>query len=213
MAKVCNQKAKILYLERMLWETHETRTLSMQEILTRLEGYGIHAERKSIYDDMEVLRGFGMNIQYKKGCQGGYYLASRDEADAVVQEMFGKYSGDIKGAEEGPKPEQQQAEEVKDVKAPKVTPHISKSRGKKIKLRFTNDLRNEAEQVLGKDLEYREKGEDTFTVSVCLEEDSKLFGWLASMDRKVHIIKPVKTALAYRDFLKGIAKNYKGIDK
>ena len=53
MAKGINQKGKILYLEKILRETGENRTCTMQDILGRLMEYGIHAERKSIYDDME----------------------------------------------------------------------------------------------------------------------------------------------------------------
>ena len=55
MAKSTNQKAKILYLEKILQGTDETHPCTMQEILGRLQEYGISAERKSIYDDMEVL--------------------------------------------------------------------------------------------------------------------------------------------------------------
>ena len=54
MAKSNNQKAKILYLEKMLRETGEHRVISMQKILENLEKQGIRAERKSIYDDVEV---------------------------------------------------------------------------------------------------------------------------------------------------------------
>ena len=53
MAKSNNQKAKILYLEKMLRETGEHRVISMQKILENLEKQGIRAERKSIYDDVE----------------------------------------------------------------------------------------------------------------------------------------------------------------
>lgn len=60
MAKSHNQKAKILYLERMLRESSTVRPISMQEILDRLGELGIRAERKSIYDDMETLKDFGM---------------------------------------------------------------------------------------------------------------------------------------------------------
>ncbi len=56
MAKSNNQKAKILYLEKMLRETGEHQVISMQKILENLEKQGIRAERKSIYDDVEVLR-------------------------------------------------------------------------------------------------------------------------------------------------------------
>ena len=74
MAKSNNQKAKILYLEKMLRETGEHRVISMQKILENLEKQGIRAERKSIYDDVEVLRSFGMDIRYTRERPGGYYL-------------------------------------------------------------------------------------------------------------------------------------------
>lgn len=67
MAKSNNQKAKILYLEKMLRETGEHHAISMQTILANLMEHGIRAERKSIYDDVEVLREFGMDIRYTKG--------------------------------------------------------------------------------------------------------------------------------------------------
>ena len=52
MAKSCNQKSKILYLEKMLNESAGGKPITMQEILSTLEEHGIRAERKSIYDDM-----------------------------------------------------------------------------------------------------------------------------------------------------------------
>ena len=54
MAKSCNQKGKILYLQKMLSETTSQKPVTMQEILAKLEEQGIRAERKSIYDDMET---------------------------------------------------------------------------------------------------------------------------------------------------------------
>ena len=66
MAKSNNQKAKILYLEKMLRETGEHHAISMQTILANLMEHGIRAERKSIYDDVEVLREFGMDIRYTR---------------------------------------------------------------------------------------------------------------------------------------------------
>ena len=52
MAKSNNQKAKILYLEKMLRETGEHHAISMQTILANLMEHGIRAERKSFYDDV-----------------------------------------------------------------------------------------------------------------------------------------------------------------
>ena len=48
MAKSCNQKGKILYLQKMLSETTSQNPVTMQEILAKLEEQGIRAERKSI---------------------------------------------------------------------------------------------------------------------------------------------------------------------
>lgn len=80
MAKSCNQKAKILYLERMLSGTTGENPISMQEILAKLEERGIRAERKSIYDDMETLRDFGMEIHYRRGREGGYFTENKIQA-------------------------------------------------------------------------------------------------------------------------------------
>lgn len=61
MAKGANQKLKIMYLMKILLEkTDEDHSISMSEILSALNQYGISAERKSIYNDLESLRQFGM---------------------------------------------------------------------------------------------------------------------------------------------------------
>ena len=70
MAKSRNQKGKILVLEHLLQGTGESRIVTMQEILDKLLEYGITAERKSIYDDIEALREFGLDVQYKRGRPG-----------------------------------------------------------------------------------------------------------------------------------------------
>lgn len=63
MAKGVNQKLKILYLMKILLEkTDETHSITMQEIIASLSSYGISAERKSIYSDIESLRQYGMDI-------------------------------------------------------------------------------------------------------------------------------------------------------
>lgn len=63
MAKSSNQKLKIVYLMKILLEkTDETHSITMAEILSSLEAYGVSAERKSIYSDIESLRQYGMDI-------------------------------------------------------------------------------------------------------------------------------------------------------
>ena len=80
MPKSANQKMKLLYILKILTEkTDESHCLSAQDIIAELSEYGITAERKSIYDDIECLIHFGydiVNIKARKG--GGYYLASRE---------------------------------------------------------------------------------------------------------------------------------------
>lgn len=79
MPKHPNQKLKLLYLQKLLFErTDEEHRLSMEEILSALSGVDISAERKSIYDDMQALRSFGLDVMQQKGKNGGYYLASRE---------------------------------------------------------------------------------------------------------------------------------------
>ena len=63
MAEGNNQKLKMLYLLKILMEkTDETHSITMAEILSSLKAYGITAERKSIYNDIENLRTFGIDI-------------------------------------------------------------------------------------------------------------------------------------------------------
>ncbi|MCC8138603.1 MAG: WYL domain-containing protein [Clostridiales bacterium] len=63
MAKSSNQKLKIVYLMKILMElTDETHSVSMAEIISELGKYGISAERKSLYSDIETLRQFGLDI-------------------------------------------------------------------------------------------------------------------------------------------------------
>jgi len=58
-----NQKLKILYLMKILLEdTDDTHSITMPEIISKLSTYGITAERKSLYDDIECLRAYGMDI-------------------------------------------------------------------------------------------------------------------------------------------------------
>ncbi len=63
MAKGSNQKLKLMYLYKILMEnTDETHSISMSDILLKLKDYGITAERKSIYNDLESLRQYGVDI-------------------------------------------------------------------------------------------------------------------------------------------------------
>lgn len=80
MARSPRQKMKLLFLLQLLQEnTDEQHALSTQELIDRLAANDIHAERKSIYDDIRTLQDFGYDILQVSSRQGGgYYLASRE---------------------------------------------------------------------------------------------------------------------------------------
>ena len=78
MAKSSNQKLKLLYLLKMLNEkTDEDNTMTINEMIAELNRYGITAERKSIYDDLETLRNYGLDIGTWKSKTTDYFVASR----------------------------------------------------------------------------------------------------------------------------------------
>lgn len=79
MAKSSNQKLKLLYLmEFLLQKSDEAHPVSVQQMIDELAFHGIKAERKSIYDDLEALRSFGMDIVQARGRTTGYYVGMRD---------------------------------------------------------------------------------------------------------------------------------------
>lgn len=80
MAKSSNQKMKLLYLLKIFCEkTDENHCMSARDLIGELERYGIFAERKSIYDDINCLINFGYDIvNVKARTDGGYYLAGRE---------------------------------------------------------------------------------------------------------------------------------------
>ena len=91
------QRLKILYLYKiMLEQTDEQHPITMSEIINQLKLCGISAERKALYQDIEALCTFGLDIKQLKGNTSGYYVASREFelpelkllADAVTSSRF-----------------------------------------------------------------------------------------------------------------------------
>jgi len=75
-----NQKLKMLYLVRIFHEeTDDRHSLTMQEIISKLEAYGVNADRKTIYRDIEELRKLDYDIIATKEARNVYYhLGSRE---------------------------------------------------------------------------------------------------------------------------------------
>lgn len=77
MPKAYNQKIKLLFLMELLdKQTDAEHTVSMKDILKAMERNGIQAARKSVYSDIETLKQYGMDIEYRKEEPEGYFLAS-----------------------------------------------------------------------------------------------------------------------------------------
>lgn len=203
MAKSHNQKAKILVLEHLLCETGENRAVTMQEILETLADNGINAERKSVYDDLDALREFGLDVRYKRGRPGGYYIAGQTAEGK--KEML-------------PEPVHRQNREkpetiVREVLIKQVSLDESEIQDteKTMKLLCRETREKEVREYFGSYGTYKTKEAGYISVTGPQILGPQFFGWLTAMGRDVTIVKPKKTAVAYRDYLKLLAKEYKGI--
>lgn len=78
MSKKPNQKLKILYILKILMEkTDEDHPISTSDLIKELGFYGVQAERKSIYDDIEALINFGIDIVKTNSASNLYYIGER----------------------------------------------------------------------------------------------------------------------------------------
>ena len=75
-----NQKQKMLYLVKIFSEeTDDDHFITMPEIIKKLAAYGVNADRKTIYQDIDELKRFGFDILTSQdGRNYYYYLGSRD---------------------------------------------------------------------------------------------------------------------------------------
>ena len=79
MAQGENQRLKMLYLVKIFTEeTDDEHGLSLKEIASRLNSYGVTADRKTLYNDFENLRTFGYDIiTEQKGRDLLYHIGKR----------------------------------------------------------------------------------------------------------------------------------------
>ena len=72
--KRTNQKLKLYYLAKiMVNNTGDEHAMTLQDIKNALEQYEITADRKSLYDDFNVLRDMGIDILEKQRGRSYYY--------------------------------------------------------------------------------------------------------------------------------------------
>ena len=78
MSKPANTQTKILYLAKILLEeTDEDHPLSTSQLIKKLAAYGITVERKALYENLETLEGFGLDVQKIKSRSNLYFVGSR----------------------------------------------------------------------------------------------------------------------------------------
>lgn len=74
MSKGNYQKLKLLYLMKIFSEdTDETHMLTLPQIIDKLSVYGVNAERKTLYQDFDLLRDFGFDIIGVQAQRNYYY--------------------------------------------------------------------------------------------------------------------------------------------
>ena len=75
---MANRKLRLLYVAKLFQEqTDEDHTVTVNDIIDYLAALGIPAERKTIYDDLELLRLFGMDILHIRAKTHSYCLGQR----------------------------------------------------------------------------------------------------------------------------------------
>lgn len=77
---ISNGKLKTLYIMKtLIEESDENHVLSSADLNAVLKRHGLSADRKTIYNDIETLKEFGLDIlQNIGGTHAGYYIGSRE---------------------------------------------------------------------------------------------------------------------------------------
>ena len=92
MARSANQKIKLLILkDYLLRNSDEGHPVTIPEIINELARYDIKAERKSLYDDIEALRLYGLDIVQSKG---NYFVGSRG-FEKKIEELASIYDAQL----------------------------------------------------------------------------------------------------------------------
>ena len=84
-----NQKLKIMYLMKILMEnTDEEHAITLVEIVSKLKEYGINAERKSLYSDIENLRIYGIDVEGFQLDRTYYYKVVNRQFDTAELKLL-----------------------------------------------------------------------------------------------------------------------------
>ena len=88
--KRTNQKLKLYYLAKiMVNNTGDEHAMTLQDIKNALEQYEITADRKSLYDDFNVLRDMGIDILEKQRGRSYYYHVGKKKFELAELKVLG----------------------------------------------------------------------------------------------------------------------------
>ncbi len=89
MPKGTNQKLKLYYLSRIMTEkTDDEHVITMPEIQRHLEAYGVTADRKSLYDDLEALRVLGIDVIGEKDGRNYVYHVGKKQFEIAELKLL-----------------------------------------------------------------------------------------------------------------------------
>ncbi len=89
MPKGINQKLKLYYLARIMVEkTDDEHRITMPEIQEKLEAYGVTADRKSLYDDLEALRVLGIDVIGEKDGRNYFYHVGKKQFEIAELKLL-----------------------------------------------------------------------------------------------------------------------------
>ena len=113
MPKSPKQKQKLIYLAKIFMEeTDDEHKLSLSQLAQKLEQYGVGSERKSLYDDINILRDMGLDIECDMCARNTtYYLASR-EFEVPELHLLANAGGTVRGRQAGKADDSQRQRKV-----------------------------------------------------------------------------------------------------
>ncbi|MDO4516680.1 MAG: WYL domain-containing protein [Bacillota bacterium] len=89
MGKHTDQRDRTLLLARILQEeTDEKHPMPMAALSARMARHGVSAERKSIYRDVAALRKHGMDVIFRAGSEGGWYVGRRTFSQSELRTII-----------------------------------------------------------------------------------------------------------------------------
>lgn len=89
MPKGTNQKLKLYYLAKiMVNNTDDEHAMTLQDIKKALEQYEITADRKSLYDDFNVLRDMGIDILGEQRGRSYYYHVGKKKFELAELKLL-----------------------------------------------------------------------------------------------------------------------------